>query len=142
MEPTIWGPKMWFTMHTLTLNYPSNPTDTDKKIYANFFNSLKLIIPCEQCRKHYIEHLEKKPVEYFLDNKDKLVKWLIDIHNEVNRLLNKKIYSYDEALQIYKDIYVNKSTPLKKCIKYSLLIFVILCVIVFFYKCFKKKNIF
>ena len=21
MEPTIWGPKMWFTMHTLTLNY-------------------------------------------------------------------------------------------------------------------------
>ena len=49
MEPTIWGPKMWFTMHTLTLNYPKNPTETDKKIYTNFFNSLKLIFSCEQC---------------------------------------------------------------------------------------------
>ena len=36
-----------------------------------------------------------------LQDKDSLVRWVIDIHNSVNEIKNKKIYSYDEAIKLY-----------------------------------------
>ena len=32
MNPSVWGPKLWFSLHTITLNYPKKPTYKDKKI--------------------------------------------------------------------------------------------------------------
>ena len=34
MDPNIWGPHAWFLIHTVCLNYPDNPTDEDKKRFA------------------------------------------------------------------------------------------------------------
>ena len=42
MDPTIWGPKLWFVIHTVTFNYPSNPTNIDKKVHFDFFMNLRL----------------------------------------------------------------------------------------------------
>ena len=44
-------------------------------------------------------------MEYSLDeglqNTDTLVRWVIDMHNSVNEMKGKKIYSYEEAIQLY-----------------------------------------
>ena len=105
MQPEIWGPSAWTFLHTITLNYPTNPNDEDKSNHKLFFNNLKTIIPCEKCAIHYKENLNKYPLEAALESKELLVKWLIDIHNEVNKKNNKKIYSYEEVNKIYKDMY-------------------------------------
>ena len=39
MDPKIWGPPGWLFLHTITFNYPTNPTEEDKKYYKNFFYS-------------------------------------------------------------------------------------------------------
>ena len=62
MDPNIWGPKLWFVMHTISLNYPINPKMEDKQGALVFFQNLQNVIPCELCREHYAEYLKKHPI--------------------------------------------------------------------------------
>ena len=36
MLTTVWGPSMWHYLHTMSFNYPVNPTPKDKKYYKDF----------------------------------------------------------------------------------------------------------
>ena len=53
MDPEIWGPHAWIFLHSVTLAYPENPTNIDKKNFELFFNSMQPIIPCQKCSNHY-----------------------------------------------------------------------------------------
>ena len=77
MEPKIWGPPAWEFLHTITFNYPDNPSLQDKQNHRMFFDSLKNVIPCPNCKKHYKQNLIKYPIQ--LDSKDDFIQWLIDI---------------------------------------------------------------
>lgn len=105
MDPTVWGPKLWFIMHTYALNYSDNPSRHEKHDMAEFFNNLKTTIPCNRCRLNYNRHLETNPVENHLTDKHTLFKWTVDIHNETNKSIGKPIYSYEEAERYYNDQY-------------------------------------
>ena len=102
MNPKFWGPHGWIFLHSVTMNYPKEPTNEDKTLYRNFFSSLKRVLPCEKCAYHYSQYLRKYPIEEVLDDKEDFVKWLIHIHNEVNVMLNKPIKSQEEVIQEYK----------------------------------------
>ena len=80
MEPKIWGPSAWIFLHSVTLNYPDNPSSQHKENYKKFFESLGDVLPCPTCKKHYKENIIKNPIR--LDSKDNLTKWLIDNQNE------------------------------------------------------------
>jgi hypothetical protein len=36
MLTTVWGPSLWHYLHTMSFNYPNNPTQEDKKHYMDF----------------------------------------------------------------------------------------------------------
>lgn len=105
MDPTVWGPKLWFFIHTLALNYSDNPSYEEKRNHEEFFNSLVHLIPCDKCRNHYKQHISKNPVINHLNNSSELFQYTIDIHNEVNKTLGKRVYTYDEVVEIYKKHY-------------------------------------
>tara|TARA_B100001093_G_scaffold509521_1_gene573701 strand:+ start:1686 stop:2156 length:471 start_codon:yes stop_codon:yes gene_type:complete len=105
MDPTVWGPKLWFVIHTFALNYPDNPSYEDKRVMEEFFNNLKSTIPCQKCKIHYRQRLQQNPVISYLDNRQSIFKYTVDLHNQVNKSLGKKIYTYDEAVEIYKKAY-------------------------------------
>ena len=50
MLTSVWGPVMWHMLHTISFNYPVNPTEKDKKNYYKFFKGLSNILPCGKCR--------------------------------------------------------------------------------------------
>ena len=52
MLTAIWGPSLWHTLHTISFNYPVNPTSKDKKTYFAFFKNLSNILPCRYCREN------------------------------------------------------------------------------------------
>lgn len=104
MDPKIWGPFMWFILHIISFNYPDNPTPFDKQSYRDFFNSLKHVIPCEECKKHYTKNIQEHPITPHLDSKTHLIEWVIKIHNLVNISLNKKIYTTEEVLKTYETL--------------------------------------
>ena len=108
MNQNIWGPHLWFSLHTISFNYPINPTEDDKNNYYNYFNSLKEVIPCSICKKNYIRHLNEHPIKNYLNNRKSLVYWVIDMHNMVNVEIGKKIFSYDKVIKKYEDVYKKK----------------------------------
>tara|TARA_B100001123_G_C14517961_1_gene713134 strand:- start:45 stop:509 length:465 start_codon:yes stop_codon:yes gene_type:complete len=103
MNPELWGPKMWFYIHTLAINYPDNPSNEDRKHYYNFFYNIRYTLPCGSCRRNYNIHLNEIPIK--LDSKMHLFNWTVDMHNKVNELLGKPILSYSEAISIYTEVY-------------------------------------
>ena len=131
MEPEIWGPGAWTFLHTITLNYPNNPSEDDKQNHKDFFHNLKNFIPCPNCKEHYNINLQKYPIDVNLESKEKLVKWLINIHNEVNIKNNKKVYSYDEVIKLYDNMYKGKNK-----VNYNMILIIIVLVLLcyFIYK--------
>jgi hypothetical protein len=100
---------MWFTLHSITFNYPIKPTNDDKNNYKNFFIYLQNVIPCNICKKNYIRHLKEYPVDNNLNSRVDLVKWMINLHNAVNGETGKKILSYDNVIKKYEDAYQSRN---------------------------------
>ena len=92
-----WGTYAWGFLESVALTYPSNPTQQTKMEYKEFFLSLQNILPCPKCREHYKENLRKYNLNDALEDRDSLVKWVIDVHNSVNASNGKRVLSYDEA---------------------------------------------
>ena len=102
MDPSVWGPPLWRKMHLETFNCPENPTQKDKVNIIKYFNSIINVLPCEKCRKHYIRELMMNPVTDHVNSRKALIKWLIDLHNSINRRLGKRVLSYKEVYAIYE----------------------------------------
>ena len=108
MDPTRWGPKLCFFMDTLAMNYPTNPTYNDKINMKNFFEILKYILPCEECRLHYVGHLDNTPIDNYLNSKENLIMWVLKLHNNVNESLNKPTWTIEQFMEHYTQIYSSK----------------------------------
>jgi hypothetical protein len=101
LGPNVWGPYGWKFLHFVTFGYPENPSNQDKLNYKNFFYSLGNVIPCPTCAQHYKQHLNMYPLtDNILSNKKNVINWLIDVHNEVNKSLNKRTYTYEEGINL------------------------------------------
>ena len=91
MLTTVWGPSMWHTLHTISFNYPVKPTKKHKKTYKKFIMSLKHVLPCGHCRKNLPKNLKAVPLNSkALKNRENFSRWMYDLHEEVNKMLNKK----------------------------------------------------
>ena len=135
MKNSQWGPAGWLFMHSISFQYPENPTDKDKHNYKFFFESLQNTLPCPRCREHYKENLKENPIQ--LNSRNDLIQWVIDIHNSVNEKNSKKIYSRDEVEDLYKSKYnysikENKST--ESNMKLILIIILVMMIIIYFLK--------
>jgi hypothetical protein len=102
LPPETWGPFFWHTIHITALGYPTDPSYAHKKAAKEFYESLKVLIPCPICRDHYTEHLEKLPITPHLDTRADLFKWTVILHNEVNKMLKKPTVTEAESLAFYK----------------------------------------
>jgi hypothetical protein len=109
--PTVWGPFFWHTIHIVALGYPKNPTYTDKKCAKDFYESLAFLLPCAICREHYKEHLAKHPITTFLDSRTDLIKWTIEVHNSVNKTLEKPEWTLPEVLAYYEKLGSRNRSP-------------------------------
>ena len=147
MNQNIWGPHLWFSLHTISFNYPLEPSIKDKEYYLNFFLNMQEVIPCSVCKKNYKRHLKEHPIENYLDNRKSLVYWVIDMHNMVNAEIGKKILSYNVVIKKYENVYKKKIQLNDSEIKYenennikytkliygTFFIFIVLLIINFYY---------
>ena len=133
MDPNIWGSHAWLFLHTVTLNYPDEPTRFDKENYKHFFENLGHVIPCDVCKNHYKQNIRKYPIQ--LDSKESLTKWLHHIHNLVNIKNGKDEFKYDDFIKKYSNLY-SGNNPQKV---FLLILFIIVCIALFYlYKNYKK----
>tara|TARA_Y100000389_G_C17160246_1_gene364030 strand:+ start:266 stop:589 length:324 start_codon:yes stop_codon:yes gene_type:complete len=64
-----------------------------------------LYIPDEEVGNKFSQLLDKFPISPYLDNKNKLIKWVIFIQNELNIYLKLPEESYEEIINKYYDQY-------------------------------------
>jgi hypothetical protein len=88
-------------MHMIALNYPENPTPSDKLAYKMHFESLRDVLPCAACATNYGDHLNEMPIERFLDSNAQLFAWTVHVHNIVNVHAGKRKWTPDEAAAYY-----------------------------------------
>ena len=83
MDPSVWGPHAWIFLHTISLQYPTSPTQIEKVKHREWLNNLKYVIPCQKCRNHYSNYITKNPPN--LESKKEFVDWVWELHNDVNK---------------------------------------------------------
>jgi hypothetical protein len=139
LNPTVWGPRGWFFIDSIVLSLPDKLSYEQKTIYKNFFTSLQDILPCEGCRKHYKQNLIKYPLtDEVLSKKGNMIKWVLNVHNNVRRDAKKIPISINQYFEYYNKQYDNDNNKKnsKDCnFKYYISIIIILILIlVIFYK--------
>ena len=97
--------KIWKLLHETSFKYLDDPTVEEERKVLNFFNTDVKRIPCSTCRAHYNEYLKTRDLKEEVKSKIKLVKWLIDLHNNVNKSNNKSSMSYKEVFELYNEDY-------------------------------------
>lgn len=104
MMTSIWGPCLWHTMHTMSFNYPVEPSREDILNYYRFYYSLKDTLPCRACRENYQKNLKllKFGIKWF-KNRDTLSQFVYLLHETVNKDLGKKSnLSYEEVRERFE----------------------------------------
>ena len=104
MMTKIWGPAMWHYLHTMSFNYPVNPTNEDKKNYRDFIINLKNVLPCKYCRINLTNNFKKKPIQMcHMKSRDTFSRYIYELHETVNKMLNKKSnLTYCEVRERYE----------------------------------------
>jgi hypothetical protein len=91
MLTTVWGPSTWHLLHTMSFNYPVNPTCDDKRNYRDFILNLRNVLPCGKCRENLCKNFRKLPlVMKNMQSRDTFSRYVYNLHEVVNKMLKKK----------------------------------------------------
>jgi|UniRef100_A0A6C0IJU6 hypothetical protein len=101
---SVWGPSMWHSMHSISFNYPINPTTQNKKEYRDFILNLQHILPCGKCRENLKNNFKTLPLTMDkMKNRETFSRYVYDLHEVVNTMLGKKsALSYEDVRERYE----------------------------------------
>jgi len=114
MLTTVWGPGIWHYLHTMSFNYPVNPTPADKRHYRNFVLELQYVLPCGKCRKNLASNFKKTPLRQSdMKSRETFSRYIYELHETVNRMLGKKSgLSYDQVRERYEHFRARCAKPI------------------------------
>lgn len=104
MMTSVWGPPLWHVLHTISFNYPINPTNEQKKYYYKFYSNLKNILPCRYCRDNLKNNLINLPLtKNVFKNRESLSRYVYELHEIINHMLGKSSgLTYDDVRDRYE----------------------------------------
>lgn len=104
MLTTVWGPPMWHYLHTMSFNYPVNPTKEDKRNYRDFVLNLRYVLPCKYCRMNLKTNLRQMPLTMtHMKDRESFSRYIYELHELVNRMLKKSSgLSYCDVRERYE----------------------------------------
>ena len=91
MLTSVWGPSMWHSLHTISFNYPIQPTCENKRNYMSFILNLQNVLPCGKCRKNLKKNFKKLPLKMSdMESRETFSKYIYKLHEVINSMLGKK----------------------------------------------------
>lgn len=103
-SPEVFGPPVWFTLHTGAAHLPENLSPVSLTRIKAFIDGIPdMLVACEVCSEHARGYIEKNKgrINSFKTGSD-IFNFYVDFHNDVNKRLNKRLFSYEEARALYK----------------------------------------
>jgi hypothetical protein len=129
LDSNVWGPHMWFFLHTSSMIYPLHPNAVTKKKYYDFFQNLPLFIPIESMASDFSHLLNEYPITPYLDNRESLIRWVWFIHNKINQKLEKPTISLNDFYVQYYEAYKPVSTKWKEFYKIREKLIYVVCLL-------------
>ena len=91
MLTTVWGPSLWHYLHTMSFNYPVEPSSEQKKQYRDFIQSLVHVLPCKYCRMNLVKNFKALPLKQTdMASRDTFSRYVYKLHELINTMLGKK----------------------------------------------------
>ena len=98
---TFWTEPTWKVLHIYSL------VNTNREAFNQLLHALAQSMPCPQCRLHLKQYLE----DYPLSESQSLFKYSVDLHNDVNKRLNKPVMTLPEAKKKWLDAIKSPAQP-------------------------------
>ena len=127
INPKIWGPYFWQTIHFTAFGYPETPNTTDREIYFTFYENMMKILPCDKCTNSAQEMFKTSDLKNSLGSKTDLIKWTYSFHKKVNNKLGKDSPTLEEFIHNFS----NKSDNSNGMIIFAILLFTIVLLILY-----------
>ena len=93
----VWGPAAWRFLHIAS--FAMDTFNAERVVQA--LESFGHLLPCDECKTHYANYLNKNPPGAQIQSKEDMQKYLVNVHNAVNDRLGKPILSFDNAVDLY-----------------------------------------
>lgn len=88
--PEVWGRSYWEFLDAIVATFPKDnpPVDHRNAVY-DLLNSLRFLLPCPTCRKHYADFLQKHSLDQALICRKTLVEFYFLLKRDVSHRTNK-----------------------------------------------------
>ena len=77
----------WKLLHLLAYQYPMDPSPKHKEIAFDTFSQVEQYLTCDKCVKHWKHYMKTIDIQ----NKETLMLWLYNVHNDINKKNNKPL---------------------------------------------------
>ena len=115
MQSAIFGPSFWLNIHITSFNYPVNPSEKNKQDYRQWLLSIGNILPCRFCRENFAKNLAAANFsENVFESRNTFSRFCYDLHDAVNRMLNKTSPPFDEIRDRYESFRARCMTEKEK----------------------------
>lgn len=100
-----WTNQFYSFLHTLSLYKHTTYIDIDG--ICNAIWELQHIIPCHECKLHYIDFVKNNNLKAYIESDARFgfFKWSVDLHNNINMKTNRPELSFEEALKIWNPVF-------------------------------------
>jgi FAD-linked sulfhydryl oxidase len=99
--PEIFGPPMWWTIHTMASGYPEKPSAQKQADCEAFVRALPGMLPCSACGIHLREELANRDIPLACSSNTALSLLWCEVHNTVNERLGKPVVDCARAQSEY-----------------------------------------
>lgn len=110
LSSDVWGPKFWFFLQTVAMNYPEFPDAIAKKKYYDLIQNFPIFLPNKRMGEEFAEKLNEFPVTPYLSSRLSFQKWVHFMHNKLNKQLGKPEINFHKGLERYYLHYEPKKT--------------------------------
>jgi hypothetical protein len=87
---SVWGPALWHSLHTISFNYPTNPTQEERNNYRNFMLNLVNVLPCKYCRENLNKNYKVFPLKMeCMKDRNSFSRYVYRLHERINKNLGK-----------------------------------------------------
>ena len=100
IHPAIFGKVFWPFLYYTAWSYPKeNPSHCLQEKFRELFENLKYYLPCEKCRAHFMQNVQKNPVKNHLKNRETLLRWIVNLESTINKSLGKSPVYYNQVYE-------------------------------------------
>ena len=92
-DTNIWGPSLWTIIH-----YIGENSNVNENNFNTIYNIISMNIFCKPCKDKLSQYSN------FNNYNNNFKLWAWSLHNDVNILLKKNVYNYNDLTTIYKNI--------------------------------------